>query len=245
MREFLLKNRRACWHHAASCSQALPRVKKTATNMKRRTQTLALLLSALPLLGVAACDVGHGESLAKTRYANCAPCHGNDGSGNRAVGAPAIAGLPVWYVEAQLRKFRDGSRGAHPDDIDGLKMRPMARTLLNDEEVKVVAERVGKMSPLRPPATITDGDANRGKGLFATCVACHGERATGSQEKGAPDLHRTGDWYLLAQLKKFKGGVRGAAATDITGQQMRPMAATLPNEQAMKDVIAYIRTLEP
>lgn len=225
--------------------QAPSRAKKTATNMTRRTQPLALLLTALPLLGLAACDVGHGESLAKARYANCAPCHGNDGSGNQSVGAPAIAGLPVWYVEAQLRKFRDGSRGAHPDDVDGLKMRPMARTLLSDEEVKVVAERVGKMSPLRPAATISDGDANRGKAMFGTCVACHGEKAAGMQDKGAPDLHRTGDWYLLAQLKKFKTGVRGSAATDITGQQMRPMAATLPNEQAMKDVIAYIRTLEP
>lgn len=225
--------------------QALSRVKKTATNMKRPIQPLALLLTTLPLLGVAACDVGHGESLAKARYANCAPCHGNDGSGNRTVGAPAIAGLPVWYVEAQLRKFRDGSRGAHPDDIDGLKMRPMARTLLSDEEVKVVAERVSKMSVVRPAVTITDGDAGRGKAMFGTCVACHGEKASGMQDKGAPDLHRTGDWYLLAQLKKFKGGVRGSAATDLTGQQMRPMAATLPNEQAMKDVIAYIRTLEP
>lgn len=213
--------------------------------MMRRKQPLAVLLTALPLLGLAACDVGHGESLGKMRYANCAPCHGEDGRGNQAVGAPAIAGLPLWYVEAQLRKFRDGSRGAHPDDIDGLKMRPMARTLLSDEEVKVVAERVAKLPPLSPAATIKDGDPSRGKAMFATCVACHGEKAVGMQDKGAPDLHRTGDWYLLAQLKKFKSGVRGSAPTDATGQQMRPMAMTLPNEQAMKDVIAYIRTLQP
>ena len=224
------------------CSWGAP---KLATNMMRRKHLLSVVLSALPLLGMSACDVGHGEVLAKQRYGNCAPCHGEDGSGNRAVGAPAIAGLPLWYVEAQLRKFRDGSRGAHPDDIDGLKMRPMARTLLSEEEVKVVAERVAKLPPLQPPVTITDGDATRGKAMFATCTACHGEKAAGMQDKGAPDLHRTGDWYLLAQLTKFKSGVRGSAPTDATGQQMRPMAATLPNEQAMKDVIAYIRTLQP
>ncbi|MBI2301994.1 MAG: beta-galactosidase trimerization domain-containing protein, partial [Armatimonadetes bacterium] len=33
-----------------------------------------------------------------------------------SLGAPAIAGLSAWYVEAQLRKFRIGARGTHPSD---------------------------------------------------------------------------------------------------------------------------------
>ena len=44
-------------------------------------------------------------------------------------------------------------------------------------------------------------------------------------------------------LKKFKEGVRGTNPQDIGGMQMRPMSMTLVDEQAMKDVIAYIRTL--
>ena len=48
---------------------------------------------------------------------------------------------------------------------------------------------------------------------------------------------------MLAQLKKFKEGIRGAHPKDITGMQMRPMAMILPDEQAMKDVIAYIQTI--
>ena len=203
------------------------------------------MLTALSLSTVAGCDNGRGEALGRTRYDNCAPCHAADGSGNQSVGAPAIAGLPVWYVDAQLKKFREGGRGLHPDDIEGLKMRPMARTLLSDEEVQAVAAHVAKLPPLRPKTTLTGGDATRGKALYATCAACHGERASGAQDKGAPDLHRTGDWYLLAQLKKFKSGARGAAPGDATGAQMRPMAMTLAHEQAMKDVIAYIKTLEP
>jgi len=129
------------------------------------------------------------------------------------------------------------------------KLRKALTVVVREHKAKLVrfggAERVAKLPPLQPPVTISDGDATRGKAMFATCTACHGEKAAGMQDKGAPDLHRTGDWYLLAQLKKFKSGVRGSAPTDATGQQMRPMAATLPNEQAMKDVIAYIRTLQP
>ena len=46
----------------------------------------------------------------------------------------------------------------------------------------------------------------------------------------------------LEQLKKFKAGHRGAVAADVTGQQMRPTAIALPDEQAMMDVIAYIKS---
>jgi cytochrome c553 len=59
----------------------------------------------------------------------------------------------------------------------------------------------------------------------------------------APPIAGASDWYLLAQLKKFKAGVRGANPADVTGGTMRPMAMTLADEQAMKNVIAHISTL--
>ncbi len=45
-----------------------------------------------------------GEDL----YRLCASCHEVDASGNELVGAPAIAGMAQWSVEAQLEKFRNG-----------------------------------------------------------------------------------------------------------------------------------------
>ena len=35
-----------------------------------------------------------------------------------------------WYIEAQLGFFRNGGRGDHPQDIPGLRMRPMSRSLM-------------------------------------------------------------------------------------------------------------------
>ncbi len=58
-----------------------------------------------------------------------------------------------------------------------------------------------------------------------------------------PSLANRSDWYLLDQLKKFKPGVRGTDPRDPIAIMMRPMAMMLADEQALKDVIAYIGTL--
>ena len=87
------------------------------------------------------------------------------------------------------------------------------------------------------------GDAARGKTLFTPCSACHGPDGAGKEQVKAPPLNHASDWYLLAQLKKFKEGIRGGTPADIEGAQMRPMATALTDEQAMKDVVAHIATL--
>src|SRR5690606_35210839 len=45
------------------------------------------------------------------------------------------------------------------------------------------------------------------------------------------------------QIHYFKNGVRGSSEDDLFGQQMAPMAATLPTEDAINNVIAHIQTL--
>ena len=44
----------------------------------------------------------------------CMACHGPEGEGNATIPAPRLAGLPDWYVSAQLKRFRDGTRGSDP-----------------------------------------------------------------------------------------------------------------------------------
>ncbi|MDT8399108.1 MAG: c-type cytochrome [Pseudomonadales bacterium] len=87
------------------------------------------------------------------------------------------------------------------------------------------------------------GDAARGKTLYATCGACHGPNGEGMQALNAPALAGQADWYIIRQLQNFKSGIRGTNPKDIFGMQMAPMAMTLPNDQAMEDVAAYIKTL--
>jgi cytochrome c553 len=121
-------------------------------------------------------------------------------------------------------------------------MKPMARSLVTDADIKAVAAYVTGLKAAVPPSTLK-GDPARGQAAYATCLACHGPQAKGNEALGAPDLTQQADWYLVAQLQKFKQGLRGTHAKDVAGAQMRAMSMTLPDEQSMADVVAYIRSL--
>jgi cytochrome c553 len=175
-------------------------------------------------------------------YDSCKSCHGAAGHGQENIAAPAIAGLPAWYVEAQIMKFRTGVRGAHPDDLEGLRMRPMSQQMMDVNEVKEVSKYVASMTPMKQ-ANTTGGDATAGAATYAVCTACHGADGKGNQALNAPPIAGQHGWYLVSQLKKFKSGVRGTNPKDVTGAQMRPMSMTLADETAMKNVVAHISTL--
>lgn len=185
-------------------------------------------------------------------YEGCAQCHGPQGLGllpptpedPQGLGVPAIAGLERWYVKSQLRKFRNGHRGWHPDDLAGRRMYPMSLALPTDEDVALVSAYVASLPRTKPQPILEGGDATRGKVLYTPCVTCHGPNAAGDLEQRAPPLNHASDWYLYSQLKKFKAGMRGTHPEDVTGAKMQPFAMTLPDEQAMKDVVAHIMTLQ-
>lgn len=86
------------------------------------------------------------------------------------------------------------------------------------------------------------GNAERGRSLYGTCIACHGQNAEGMQSLGAPALADQEPYYLHRQIENFKTGMRGVHPEDVYGAQMAPMAKTL-DSQGVKDVIAYIKTL--
>jgi cytochrome c oxidase subunit 2 len=87
------------------------------------------------------------------------------------------------------------------------------------------------------------GDAAAGKQLYAVCAACHGVQAEGNPALHAPKLSGQADWYLKRQLKYYKHGTRGTHDKDVFGKMMAPMAATLPDDAAIDNVTAYIKTL--
>jgi cytochrome c oxidase subunit 2 len=214
----------------------------------RALMTAHRLLWAVCLLGATACSVA-GERqpplpAASELFQLCQQCHGDAALGNRAVNAPSIAGLPQWYIDSQLKKFKSGGRGTHFDDITGMQMRPMAMSLHNDEEIKTIAAYVSSLPASKPAPVLTSGDPNRGKTLYAPCTACHQVDGAGNEALKAPPLTHANDWYLETSLKKFKAGIRGTNPLDQTGALMRPMSQTLVDDQAVADVVAYITTLQ-
>jgi cytochrome c553 len=86
-------------------------------------------------------NVAVGERL----YTQCATCHGADGKGNEALGAPALRGQNDWYLATQLRNFIEGWRGSHPQDSFGQQMTVMAQSLQNDEGINNVVSYINTL----------------------------------------------------------------------------------------------------
>lgn len=190
-----------------------------------------------------ASESSHGADL----YLTCSPCHGASGEGGISVMAPAIAGQYAWYIEQQIKNFQSGVRGAHSTDVSGLKMRAMSRALKTEADVKKVASYISALPKPFPQDTLqgqtNKGQIDKGQMLYATCTACHGPSGEGNAALKAPALNHLSDWYIFAQIIKFKSGLRGSDPRDAGGMLMKPMAETLADEQAIKDVTAYIGSL--
>ncbi len=209
--------------------------------MRTLVQSGLLLLVSL-IAGPAAQAAGDVEK-GKVLYNICTACHGPNAEGNPALNAPANAGQDPWYLTRQLKNFRVGIRGAHPDDTFGAQMRPMAMMLANEQDIADVVAYLTSMD-MPDPASTVEGDVEAGKKAFETCVPCHGAFGEGAQALDAPRLSNQHDWYLVRQLENFKAGVRGSHQNDIYGAQMRIMPQMLQTDEQVRAVAAYIATID-
>ena len=117
---------------------------------------------------------------------NCAACHGPGGGG--AKGFPNLADNDwLWggTRDAILRTVSYGVRNANPESRQSQMPRFGADGILKPDQIDDVAEYVLSLS-----GTSTDAAAaKRGAPIFAeNCAVCHGEKGTGNQEVGAPNL---------------------------------------------------------
>ncbi|WP_439101364.1 c-type cytochrome [Congregibacter sp.] len=92
-------------------------------------------------------DTGTGNvTQGKNTYAACIACHGETAEGKEALQAPALAYQDVRYLERQLRNFRDGIRGSHPDDQRGASMAASAAAL-DDAAIADVVSYIRSLAP--------------------------------------------------------------------------------------------------
>ena len=83
-------------------------------------------------------DAQRGERL----YTSCAACHALDGSGNEALGAPALTGQNDWYLVHQLENYREGRRGYAEEDVYGRQMQASVALLADDEAIRDVVKYI-------------------------------------------------------------------------------------------------------
>lgn len=176
-------------------------------------------------------------------YAMCATCHGIQGEGQAAVDAPALGGQLPSYIERQLKDYRAGLRGAHPDDVPGNRMRMLARSIPDEALMADLAAHIASL-PSAPSDRSVKGNVTSGRTLYRThCAACHGTQGEGKVLLNAPRVAGLGDQYTVSQLRHYKLDQRAAPANAL-GQQMTQLTrTTLKDERAMRDVVAYLSTL--
>ena len=181
----------------------------------------------------------------KTLYnQTCIACHGPDAGGIRALNSPALHIQEDWYIAAQLEKFRSGVRGADPKDVTGMQMAPMAKALPDDQAMYDLAAYIPTIEGPAPAKEIHGADVAAGEAQYkAICIACHGPDGKGMVALKSPSLVGQSDWYIAAQLKKFKEGLRGVNPADVSGLTMRPMSLILPDEAAINNVAAYVASM--
>ena len=182
--------------------------------------------------------------IGQATYPVCATCHGSQGEGIVALNSPKLSGQESWYLETQLRNFKNGVRGAHEDDVYGKQMAPMAAVLADEAAIRNMAAYISTL-PEHSVDTSLSGDVERGQHLYQTCGTCHGVNGEGNYATNSPRLRGQEDWYVKRQLQNFIGGVRGVHREDLFGPQMRSMSRMLRTEKDIDDVVAYINTLEP
>ena len=111
----------------------------------------ALITTELPPAQPAATmtgDAARGEDY----YVNiCSACHGGNGQGNDALGAPALAGVNDWYLKSSYQSYLDGVRGAHPDDFYGAQMARLAPALAKGDDIDDVIAFITTLQPRRAP----------------------------------------------------------------------------------------------
>lgn len=130
---------------------------------------------------------------------NCAPCHRTGGVG--AVGYPNLT-TDRWLWGGTLADIQQtithGIRADDPDTRQSAMPRFGVDRILTQDQISDVADFVMSLSQT---SKASPDAIERGAKIFAdNCAACHGEKGTGNQEVGAPNL--TGRIWLYGGDKK-------------------------------------------
>jgi cytochrome c oxidase subunit 2 len=201
---------------------------------KRISLGLLLLASTFPLQAA--------EAPAAALLASCAACHGEQGQGNTAIGAPRLAGQHADYLAQQLRNFKGGQRAYDPRDQYGAQMRDFAATL-DEADIEHLARHYAALQ--LPLPSIDEGERGLGEAIYQnTCAACHGPRAEGFALLKTPNLRILDTVYMQRQMSNYVQGLRGSEEhADQLGVWMRGISLQIDEVAEREAVINYIGNL--
>jgi cytochrome c553 len=202
-------------------------------------KSAALKLLTLSMLacwiGPALADISDSDRKAAEKLATetCANCHGVGGR-STAPTFPRLAGQQAAYLEAQLKAFRDQTRG----DPDAIAYMWSMASQLSDSAISALADYFARQRPAEgskaSSTAIAAGREIYEKGVAAqqipACETCHGKGAVGAGP--FPRLAGQHAPYLFKQMLVIQSVLRTAPVMhgivkDLTPAQMQQVAAYL------------------
>lgn len=181
-------------------------------------------------------DEAARQAAARVAIGTCAICHGHEGN---AISPkfPNLAAQRAEYLEAQLKAFRDQTRG----DPDALAYMWGMAGPLDDTMIKGLAHyyQTQKPGPGKggDQALLAAGQQIYEDGIAAqsipACVSCHGPKAEGMGQ--FPRLAGQHSAYLMKQLYSFQSGLRNIAimhgiTKEMKLDEMQAVAAYLQSQ---------------
>jgi cytochrome c553 len=189
-------------------------------------------------------DAGTGlvqlQAPPSSALANCARCHGSDGTGRGNGAFPRLVGQRKDYLRASLQSYASGDRHSGIMQPLSAELRPreierLARHFAAQDAAAPKAEPADTAAIARGRALAFRGDPKR---RLPSCVECHGP---GDAERNPmyPELAGQYADYLALQLRLFKTGSRGGTGY---APVMREIAGRL-EEGDIRDLSVYYASL--
>ncbi len=198
--------------------------RRTTTTGSRRQPTFAQT-QALP--------GRQRDAPAPASYAPASACHGPRGEGNPQLNAPKLAGPDDWYLAPAAASTSSTASAAREGDTFGAQMAPMSQLVRGPGHARERARATSRRCRTTPRRRRSTGDVERGRRLFETCAACHGDNGEG--HLGAQRAAARGHERLVprAAARELQGTASAAAtARTIYGEQMDMMANSLVGPNA-------------
>ncbi len=171
-------------------------------------------------------DAGAGAAKAAT----CFACHGPNGNGAINPEWPKLAAQHSAYIYSQLNAFKSSQR-KNPVMMG-------QASALSDEDMRNLGAFFASQAAV-PGVASADavkvaeklyraGDATR---ALPACSGCHGPQGLGNAAAAMPRLSGQNSGYVVAQLKAYRAGERGAGDKDTKGKMMKAVAAQLSDTE--------------
>jgi cytochrome c553 len=202
--------------------------------------TTGISLASEHLSGSVNGNVQNGEHIFKNGKGDvpaCTSCHGEDGTGNDAMGTPRLAGQGEMFIYKQLTDFANDKRS----DTTMYVMNANAKGLSDQDRRDVATYLYSRSEPYKGSdmAEVKDLGTQVGVRYLGQSIAQHGapkagvpacHSCHGYNGRGAPPMYPVIGGqryvYLVNQLKKWRDGSR---SNDVMGQ-MRAVAKNLSDE---------------